>query len=84
MGTLLRETTIPFSFLPPWVNSEEQIFSPKCMLFPLTLLHSERPKLYTILAFLSAVGLTYNAALQNNYFMAPKQNWLSGESSVKG
>ena len=24
---------------------------------PLTLLHSERPKLYTILAFLSAVGL---------------------------
>ena len=24
----------------------------------LTLLHSERPKLYTILAFLSAIGLT--------------------------
>ena len=24
---------------------------------PLTLLHSERPKLYTILAFLSAIGL---------------------------
>ena len=26
--------------------------------FALTLLHSERPKLYTILAFLSAVGLS--------------------------
>ena len=25
----------------------------------LTLLHSERPKLYTILAFLSAIGLIY-------------------------
>ena len=30
-------------------------------LLTLTLLHSERPKLYAILAFLSAVGLkTYN------------------------
>ena len=27
------------------------------MLSPITLLHSERPKLYTILAFLSAVVL---------------------------
>ena len=27
--------------------------------FVLTLLHSERPKLYTILAFLSAKGLTF-------------------------
>ena len=27
----------------------------------LTLLHSERPKLYTILAILSAVGLTWNS-----------------------
>ena len=26
--------------------------------YRLTLLHSERPKLYTILAFLSAIGLT--------------------------
>ena len=26
--------------------------------YKLTLLHSERPKLYTILAFLSAIGLT--------------------------
>ena len=29
----------------------------------LTLLHSERPKLHTILAFLSAVGLNMNFAL---------------------
>ena len=28
--------------------------------FTLTLLHSERPKLYTILAFLSAIGLNKN------------------------
>ena len=27
-------------------------------IFSLTLLHSERPKLYAILAFLSAIGLT--------------------------
>ena len=27
--------------------------------FTLTLLHSERPKLHTILAFLSAIGLTF-------------------------
>ena len=29
----------------------------RCFVLLLTLLHSERPKLYTILAFLSAVGL---------------------------
>ena len=29
----------------------------------LTLLHSERPKLYTILAFLSAIGLKKNMNL---------------------
>ena len=32
----------------------------------LTLLHTERPKLYTILAFLSAIGLTINAMLFGN------------------
>ena len=32
----------------------------KLYLFTLTLLHSERPKLYTILAFLSARGLNYH------------------------
>ena len=40
-GHTFWEAPIPFSFLPPLLN----------------LLHSERPKLYTILAFLSAVGL---------------------------
>ena len=30
---------------------------PLCQMPSLTLLHSERPKLYTILAFLSAIGL---------------------------
>ena len=29
-------------------------------IYALTLLHSERPKLYTILAFLSAVGLNFH------------------------
>ena len=32
----------------------------------LTLLHSERPKLYTILAFLSAVGLNFGAHIKSN------------------
>ena len=32
--------------------------SAKVFSHKLTLLHSERPKLYTILAFLSAIGLT--------------------------
>ena len=32
-------------------------------LLPLNLLHSERPKLYTILAFLSAIGLKYKVYL---------------------
>ena len=40
-GHIFWEASTPFSFLPPLLN----------------LLHSERPKLYTILAFLSAVGL---------------------------
>ena len=33
------------------------------ILYALTLLHSERPKLYTILAFLSAIGLRVNTFL---------------------
>ena len=36
------------------VKMENAIFSEKCAL---TLLHSERPKLYTILDFLSAIEL---------------------------
>ena len=30
--------------------------------FPLTLMYSERPKLYTILAFLSAIGLRVHSS----------------------
>ena len=33
----------------------------------LTLLHSERPKLYTILAFLSAIGLNNDMKYQYGY-----------------
>ena len=40
-------TTFPPSWIPGSFNNS----------FLLTLLHSERPKLYTILAFLSAIGL---------------------------
>ena len=35
-----------------------------CMCSCLTLLHSERPKLYTILAFLNAIGLKAERAKQ--------------------
>ena len=48
------DSAIPFSFpsqLRPPHTGSGSIF------FPLTLLHSERPKLYTILAFQSARGL---------------------------
>ena len=38
-------------------QQQHQLFC-KTDLDHLTLLHSERPKLYTVLAFLSAVGLT--------------------------
>ena len=39
-------------------------------MFTLTLLHTERPKLYTILAFLSAVGLKKQFASRgaNSFF----------------
>ena len=33
---------------------------------PLTLLHSERPKLYTILAFLSTIGLILHLIQEHN------------------
>ena len=38
------------------INFEKYIFTLQ-ILYCLTLLHSERPKLYAILAFLSAIGL---------------------------
>ena len=34
----------------------------------LTLLHSERPKLHTILAFLSAIGLNYPKSAAMGFF----------------
>ena len=71
MYTLLRSTALPFVFLVPsqWKSTHIQKnlhFYIQCRHkdrddlapFVLTLLHSERPKLYTILAFLSAIGLT--------------------------
>ena len=42
---------------------KEITFKRKSDFTPLTLLHSDRPKLYTILAFLSAVGLRGNSFL---------------------
>ena len=41
------------------------------MTSPLTLLHSERPKLYTILAFLSAIGLKDNFQYRYPHSNAP-------------
>ena len=38
----------------------------------LTLLHSERPKLYTILAFLSAIGLTLRPNIKKPVFSEMK------------
>ena len=59
LGILSREATLPLTF---WAPVSESTLREKNLLlleqiFPLTLLHSERPKLHTILAFLSAVGL---------------------------
>ena len=39
-------------------------------LFTLTLLHSERPKLYTVLAFLNAIGLKLN------FYISPENRIL--------
>ena len=51
-------------------------FKTSLLIFRLTLLHSERPKLYTILAFLSAIGLNLEA-----YCMFQWSYW-SPDSSV--
>ena len=48
-------------------------------LLTLTLLHSERPKLYAILAFLSAVGLILG---HFNQFLKSKQADLMGQSVI--
>ena len=41
----------------------------------LTLLHSERPKLYTILAFLSAIGLRKNLLLKSKCEPFYEKTW---------
>ena len=44
--------------LPKWsLLLEERICTISSKYFPLTLLHSEQPKLYRVLAVLSAIGL---------------------------
>ena len=61
INILSGTSTLLFSFLPPFSTQsapKKKEFAPlKSEFHPLTLLHSERPKLYTILAFLSAIGL---------------------------
>ena len=56
MGTLSREAATCISVR---VNCKRG-----CKFFPLILLHSERPKLYIILAFLSAIGLRVDLGFQ--------------------
>ena len=71
-STFSEKATLPFLFLLPFsmgVNLQERVCSSRSKffslredsqgsnLFPLTLLHSERPKLYRVLAILSAIGL---------------------------
>ena len=41
--------------------------------FPLTLLHSKRPKLHTILAFLGAIGLREDPILERLLYLGNKQ-----------
>ena len=57
MGTMSGEATLSLSFLPPFplVANFFLYFLP--VNHPLTLLHSERPKLYGILAVLCAIRL---------------------------
>ena len=60
-----------------WVYLElQQALLVAEQLSPLTLLHLERPKLYAILDFLSAIGLKHKC-----YRTA--QNFLTEESSMK-
>ena len=66
MEILAGEITLPLSVLSPfhrWVGSVHKGSNKgnnlliRAHFFPLTLLHSERPKLYAILAFQGAIGL---------------------------
>ena len=57
MGHIVSETMLFKNVNNRWMM-DHSLFSVE--LKTLTLLHSERPKLYVILAFLSARGLTVN------------------------
>ena len=50
-------------FLFGTLRLKEIVCSSRSHLFPLILLHSERPKLHTILVFLSAIGLRVDPIL---------------------
>ena len=59
----LTEPDIFVSFSVFFASSESiytELLDRSCYRSLLTLLHSERPKLYAILAFLSAIGLNHN------------------------
>ena len=61
MATLSGEATLPFSCFLPFSVGVSFSLSSSCHSdmteICLTLLHSEKPKLYGVLAFLSAIGL---------------------------
>ena len=59
MNTLTGEATLSFSVLSPLSvgSALERICSSRSKFYPLTLLHSELPKCYRVLAILSAIGL---------------------------
>ena len=50
------------------------------LFYSLTLLHSERPKLYTILACLSAIGLNRFMTM-HNHFIPQTEQWLCTASN---
>ena len=54
---------------------------PWMMKLILTVLHSERPKLYTILAFLSAIGLIFSS-LKVKYFECNRVKFICSERKV--
>ena len=58
-----RATPPPLAGFPPKYTQAHFEDVKYFIVLLLTLLHSERPKLYTILAFLSAVGLKNNFSL---------------------
>ena len=50
--------------------------SPRSQFFPLTLLHSEWPKLHRVLAVLSAVGLRVKPISKSDLTMRSKQEFM--------